>query len=204
MAQLVSQLTLAFQPVTAATGMVQAMAAATKLTLNGENVMRLAETGQTATGHTVAGTAAAAAAVSMRRLDMASGGRTAKGPDTVQRTRSSQTADLALIVAWQVLLAAGRLFRSGQRLCSAGREAAAHCGAAGDQPRPPSRGASAVGVAAAAAAAAAAAQPGTVSGTTMDLAQPSNSVNGRLPSKTLRQQQRHQHQLATPLTSCAQ
>ena len=42
---------------------------------------------------------------------------------------------------------------------------------------------------------------GTASGTTMDLAQPSNSVNGRLPSKTLRQQQRPQHQLATPLTS---
>ena len=152
MAQIVSQLTLAFQPATAATGMVQAMAAATKLTPNVENVMRPAETGQTATGHTVAGTAAAA--VSMRRLDTASGGRTAKGPDTVQRTRSSQTADLALNVAWQVLLAAGRQSRSGRCMCQAGSGAAAHSGTADGQPRLPSGGAGAVAAAAAAVAAA--------------------------------------------------
>ena len=157
--QMVQQSTLRMQSASAATGMVQAGAAAvTELTLSMKIVLRLAKTGQTATGYTVAGTAAAAASV--QRLDTASDGGMANLPDTLQQSRDEQRADRMPSTAWQVKLAAGRQFRSGRRLCPAGREAAAHSGAAGDQPRLPSAGAGAAGVAAAAAAAAAA-QPGT-------------------------------------------
>ena len=155
MLQMVQQSTLRMQSASAATGMVQAGAAAvTELTLSMKIVLRLAKTGQTATGYTVAGTAAAAASV--QRLDTASDGGMANLPDTLQQTRNEQKADCVLSMARQVKLAAGRLFRSGRRLCPAGRGAAAHSSAAGDQPRLPSGGAGAVGVAAAAAAVAAA------------------------------------------------
>lgn len=159
MLQMVQQPTLGMQSVSAATGMVQAGAAAViKVTLNVEIAMRQAKTGQAATGYTVAGTAAAAASV--QRLDSASDGGMANLPDTLQQTRNEQRADRVLSMAQQVKFAAGRLFRSGPRLCPAGRGAAAHCGAAGDQPRLPSAGAGAAG-AAAVAAAAVAAQRGT-------------------------------------------
>jgi hypothetical protein len=98
MLQMVQQSTLRMQSASAATGMVQAgAAAATKLTPSMEIVLRPAKTGQTATGYTVAGTEAAAASV--QRLDTASDGGMANLPDRLRQTRAEQRADPAASVA---------------------------------------------------------------------------------------------------------
>ncbi len=98
MLQMVLQPTLGMQSASAATGMVQAGAAAvTELTPSMEIVLRPAKTGQAATGYTAAGTAAAAASV--HRHDTASDGGMANLSDTLQQTRNEQRADRVLSMA---------------------------------------------------------------------------------------------------------